>query len=171
MSCWPETPCSTTWSSSNAGAGALADNAGHEFQDYIPAHTTYVADSASAGAGTIAYNSSSDDIVWDGVVPSLGVVNISFQVTVDPYTPDNTIITNQGTHNFDSGGTNTNDASQLTDDPTVSGSADPTNIVITVLEVTSNKTVTDLNGGVLRERGDPAVRHRPARRGDLRPAR
>ncbi len=133
----------------NAGAGALADNAGHEFQDYIPAHTTYVADSASAGAGTIAYNSSSDDVVWDGVVPSLGVVNISFQVTVDPYTPDNTIITNQGTHNFDSGGTNTNDASQLTDDPTVSGSADPTNIVITVLEVTANKTVTDLNGGIL----------------------
>ena len=56
-------------------------------------------------------------VAWDGIIPSFGAVNVSFQVTVDPFTPDNTVITNQADHDYDSGGTNTNDASQPTDDP------------------------------------------------------
>ncbi len=141
----------------NTGPAALADNAGHELTDAIPAHTTYVEGSASSSAGTVVYNPTGDDITWDGIVPSFGVVNVSFQVTVDPFTPDNTVIANQGTHYFDSGGTNTNDASQPTDDPVTPAAGDPTSITVSILDVTATKTVTDLNGGNLVD-GD-AVRY------------
>jgi uncharacterized repeat protein (TIGR01451 family) len=134
---------------SNLGAIALADNAGYEFSDAIPADTTYVEGSLTSSAGTAVYDSAAHSIVWDGIVPALGAVTISFQVTVDPDTPNGTVISNQGTHNFDSGATGTNDASQLTDDPGQSGNADPTTVTVTVLDITASKTVTDLNGGKL----------------------
>ncbi len=134
---------------SNTAAAPLADNEGHEFIDPIPANTTYVADSAEATAGTVIYNGSLGRIEWDGIVPGPGAVNVSFRVRVDDDTPDHTVISNQGTHYYDSGGTDSNDATQLTDDPGTAASPDPTRITVNILEVYAEKTVEDLNGGVL----------------------
>jgi uncharacterized repeat protein (TIGR01451 family) len=134
---------------SNAAATPLADNAGHEFTDAIPAHTTYVEGSASATAGTFAYNAAQNRVEWDGIVPGPGAVNLAFRVRVNDDTPDHTVISNQGTHYYDSGGTGSNDASQLTDDPGTTAANDPTKITVSILEVFAEKTVADLNGGKL----------------------
>jgi len=134
---------------SNAAATPLADNAGNEFIDAIPAHTTYVEGSASATAGTVVYDSAQGRVEWDGIVPGPGAVSISFRVRVEDETPDHTVISNQGTHYYDSGGTGSNDASQPTDDPGTTAADDPTSITVNILEVSAEKTVTDPNGGVL----------------------
>jgi uncharacterized repeat protein (TIGR01451 family) len=91
--------------------------------DTIPRHTAYVAGSVQAmdvngnPIGTATYNAVNERIEWDGDVPFMGLVDISFEVTVDAGTPPGTLISNQGTHNYDSNDDGTLDASQLTDNP------------------------------------------------------
>ncbi len=114
----------------NGESFVLGDNAGNEFTDIIPLNTTYVTDSATGGAGTVAYNGTLNQITWNGVIPVGGTVNISFEVTVNTGTADNTLISNQGIHFYDSDSNGTNDALQLTDDPGQPGTVDATTITV-----------------------------------------
>ncbi|WP_045213628.1 isopeptide-forming domain-containing fimbrial protein [Desulfonatronovibrio magnus] len=65
-------------------------------EDSIPAHTTYVADSATTTSGTISVDG--DPVKVRAEVGTLGAeaATITFRVTVNADTPAGTVITNQG---------------------------------------------------------------------------
>lgn len=109
---------------SNAGPGPQADNPGDEFVDVLPAQVAYV--SSSASSGTVA--NAGNMVTWNGAIPAGGSVTITIDAIVASNA--NGAVTNQGTINFDSDGNGDNDASGLTDDPSIAGAADPTGFLI-----------------------------------------
>jgi uncharacterized repeat protein (TIGR01451 family) len=109
---------------SNIGTANQNNNPGPEFEDIIPTNTQYVAGSATAGAGTISYNSGTNKIVWDGGIPAQSSVALNFKVTVNAGVANNTKISNQGIIHWDENEDGTNDKNELTDDPTVDDAID-----------------------------------------------
>ena len=101
---------------SNTGAAAQGNNPGNEFEDAIPINTTYVPGSVTATSGTIGY--SNGKITWNGGIPAQSSVALTFDVTVNQSLTNGTIISNQGTVYWDKNEDGTNDATELTDDPT-----------------------------------------------------
>jgi len=124
---------------SNTGDANQNNNPGNEFEDLIPANTTYVPNSATATSGTIGY--SNGKIIWNGGVPSKSSVALTFNVTVNQNLKNGTIVSNQGTVHWDSNEDGTNDATELTDDPAVLGDHNPTNV--TVINFEPPSTVTE----------------------------
>ncbi|MBU1670571.1 MAG: DUF11 domain-containing protein [Actinobacteria bacterium] len=90
---FPGQPFTYTITVTNNGTEAAT---GVEFNDAIPAHTTVVPDSVTcsdAGSALISV----DPVKITGItVPAGGTVTITFQVVIDPQTPFNTVIENQG---------------------------------------------------------------------------
>jgi uncharacterized repeat protein (TIGR01451 family) len=130
---------------SNTGAANQGNNPGNEFEDFIPANTTYVTNSATATSGTIGY--SGGKIIWNGGIPAKSSVALTFKVRVNQSVHNGTIISNQGTVYWDSDEDpqHTNDATELTDDSSIDDGIDkdgdgqtddddPTNIVAIVFE-------------------------------------
>ncbi len=109
---------------SNIGTADQSNNPGLEFEDVIPENTEYVAGSALAGSGTIDYDPLENKITWDGAIPAESSVAINFQVTINSGLPNGLEISNQGTVYWDSNEDGTNDATELTDDPSVDDSID-----------------------------------------------
>jgi len=115
----------------NVGNLDQLDNAGDEFVDYIPDFTTFVDGSLSAYSPVYTpdppeYDSGENKITWSGEVPSSSTVQLTFQVTINMGTPEGTIISNQGTVNWDDtdDGIDENNAEELTDDPDVDDGVD-----------------------------------------------
>jgi len=128
---------------SNTGKASQGNNPGNEFEDLIPMNTTYVPGSATATSGTITY--SGGKIIWNGGIPAESSVALTFKVNVNQDAENGTIISNQGTVYWDSDENGTNDATELTDDPSVddgidqdgdgeTGDDDPTNMVVIAFE-------------------------------------
>jgi hypothetical protein len=65
-------------------------------------------------------------VTWNGVVPAGGSVTITIQAKVQANLPIGTVIANQATAAFDADGNGSNEASALSDEPSVPGAADPT---------------------------------------------
>jgi hypothetical protein len=63
-------------------------------------------------------------VTWNGSIPPLGSVTITILASLNA--PPGTTVSNQGQVSYDANGEGTNDASGLTDDPAVAGSANPT---------------------------------------------
>src|SRR5207244_4442196 len=103
------------------------DNAGNELTDVLPAQLTLV--SANATSGTAVATIGTNTVTWNGSIPAAGTVTLTIHATINLGTATQTA-TNQGTVSFDSNLDNVNDASALTDDPSVGGAADPTSFVI-----------------------------------------
>jgi uncharacterized repeat protein (TIGR01451 family) len=101
---------------SNTGSADQNDNAGNEFEDFIPENTTYVNGSAYSEYGTISYDFEENKIIWDGGVPAETSRTFEFKVKVDSNLPNRALISNQGTVYWDSDEDGTNDATELTDD-------------------------------------------------------
>jgi len=122
----------------NTGTANQADNAGHEFTDTLSPSLTLVSAIASSGtAGTTG-----NTVNWDGsLAPLGGSVTITITATVNAGTQGTTIC-NQGTASYDSNNDGTNDATVLTDDPSVGGVADPTCFNVPNAAVTATKTVS-----------------------------
>jgi uncharacterized repeat protein (TIGR01451 family) len=140
---------------SNTGIRAQSDNPGNEFTDVLPAALTLV--SATASSGAAAVNLGTNTVVWNGIVPSGNSVAISIQATIKSGTAGQTI-SNQGTISYDADGNGTNEASTVTDDPSVAGNGNPTSFVpknsptISAVAVTrtaadpvSNSTIANVN--------------------------
>ena len=136
---------------SNTGEANQGDNSGNEFEDLVPDNTTYVNDSATATSGAIEYDSNENKIIWNGGMQAESTVILKFKVKVDPYLTNGTIISNQGTVYWDSDENGTNDATELTDDPSIddgidldgdneTNDDDPTNMVVIVFEPPSTVT-------------------------------
>jgi len=123
--------CYTVWIN-NTGNGSSADNPGNEFEDPIPDYTSYIDGSATASSGTIEYNASNNTITWNGAIPANVSIEITFCVIVDLDVPPGTIISNQGTVNYDSTGDGSNDVQKPTDNPETVPLGDPTDLTTTV---------------------------------------
>jgi uncharacterized repeat protein (TIGR01451 family) len=108
----------------NSGSGTQADNPGNEFTDTLPAQLTLVSATASSGTATPAGNT----VNWNGSIPSGGTVTITITATI--HATNGTTITNQGTINYDADGNGTNESTGTTDDPSVTGAANPTAITV-----------------------------------------
>jgi len=122
--------CYTAWIN-NTGNGSSADNPGNEFEDPIPDYTIYVNSSATASSGTVEYNESNNTIIWNGVILANDSIEITFCVTVDSNVSSGTIISNQGTVNYDSDGDGINDFQRPTDNPETAPFGDPTDLTTT----------------------------------------
>ena len=113
----------------------------------LPSGLTLV--SADASSGIASANTGTNTVTWNGVIPAQDSVTISITATINSGTQGQTI-SNQGTISYDADGNGTNEATALTDDPTVGGSSDPTSF--TVCFATSVVTTNADNGaGSLRQ--------------------
>ena len=125
----------------NAGPSAQADNPGNELTDVLPASLTLV--SATASSGTAVATVGTNTVTWDGSLANGASVTITISATIAASTAPGTAVANQGTVSFDADGNGTNESTALTDDPGVSGTADPTTFTTsTEPTLTATKTVT-----------------------------
>ena len=124
----------------NDGTATQGDNAGDEFSDVLPSELTLV--SASATSGTAVATVGTNTVTWNGSLSPLGgSVTITITATVNAGTEGATV-SNQGTVSYDSDDSGTNDASTLTDDPSVGGAQDPTTFVVGGVVISATKTVS-----------------------------
>ena len=107
----------------NTGATAQADNPGSEFVDTLS--SSFFLATANATSGTAQVSGFPPLVTWNGAIAAGGSVTITINATLG-FVPIGTSVSNQGTVNFDSDGNNTNDATALTDDPSLPGASDPT---------------------------------------------
>lgn len=126
----------------NTGPGIQADNPGNEFTDVLPAGVALV--SASASSGTAIATAGSNTVTWNGSIPAGGSVTLTIAAKVTAAAVG-TVVTNQGTVAYDSDGNGTNDATRLTDDPTVGSATDPTSFTIAALPVVMPKSIPTLS--------------------------
>jgi uncharacterized repeat protein (TIGR01451 family) len=129
--------CYTAWINNTGGADSN-DNPGNEFEDPIPAYSTYLSGSLQINdvlndddiTDGIGYDAANDTIIWNGNITAGGIIKIGFCVTVDTNVTPGTVISNQGTVFYDSNGDGTNDAEEPTDDPVTAPLNDPTNLEV-----------------------------------------
>jgi hypothetical protein len=107
----------------------LLDAAGNEFEDPIPAHTTFEG-TVSATSGVAAYDSINNMITWNGNIPIGGSVMIQFCVTLDTDLTHGDTISNQGTVYIDTNLDGIPDLTRLTDWPLTADPDDPTVLII-----------------------------------------
>ncbi|MBK9965112.1 MAG: M36 family metallopeptidase [Holophagales bacterium] len=108
----------------NGGTSAQADNAGNELTDILPAGLTLV--SATATSGTAVATIATNTVTWNGALaPFGGTVTITIAGTIGAASSGQTV-SNQATVSFDADGNGSNEATVLTDDPSVAGASDPT---------------------------------------------
>ncbi len=108
----------------NGGSGAQGDNPGDEFVDPLDPALAFV--SANATSGTATFGGGA--VHWNGSIPAGGNVTITIVATIGNAATGT--ISNQGTLSWDSNGDGTNDATGLTDDPSLPGTADPTTFAV-----------------------------------------
>ena len=113
----------------NNGATTQGDNPGNEFVDVVPATVAIDAFGATASAGTTTTTFFTNTVSWNGTIAPGGTVTITIPGTVGA-AAGGTVVSNQGTVNYDSDDNGTNDASALSDDPSVGGAADPTSFTV-----------------------------------------
>ena len=105
----------------NNGSATQGDNPGNEFTDTLPAGLTLV--SALASSGTVG--TAGNTVTWDGSLAPAAAVTITIDATIDVGTTGAQLV-NQGTLNYDSDNNGSNDATGVTDDPSVPGGGDGT---------------------------------------------
>jgi len=134
----------------NNGTGNQGDNPGNELTDVLPAGVTLV--SAVATSGTATATIGTNTATWNGTLAPLGgSTTLTIAATVNVGTAGTTI-SNQGSLSFDADQDGANEASGLTDDPTVGGASDPTSFnVLPGAFVTGTKSVSGslLSGGAI----------------------
>ncbi|QHV99013.1 putative Ig domain-containing protein [Spirosoma endbachense] len=111
----------------NTGQTTQANNPGDELVDILPASLNLV--SAQADGGTALATVGTNTVTWNGSISPAGSITITIQATIQNGTAGQTL-SNQATLSYDSDGNETNDASALTDDPSVGGAANPTSLVV-----------------------------------------
>jgi uncharacterized repeat protein (TIGR01451 family) len=113
----------------NAGNLDTADNPGSEFTDVLPAELQLLGATVASGGGTVAANTLTNTVTWDGGIPAGGSVVLTIEATVLPGAGGSTVA-NQGQIAYDSDASGDNDAGAATDDPAEPGGADPTEFLV-----------------------------------------
>ncbi|MBV8200429.1 MAG: S8 family serine peptidase [Acidobacteria bacterium] len=107
----------------NSGTGATFDEAGDELTDTLPATLTPTSATASLGTVSITGNT----VHWNGGVPAGGSVVITINAAISSAAAVGSVISNQGTVNYDATRSGTNQTSIVTNDPSRPG---PTQFVV-----------------------------------------
>jgi uncharacterized repeat protein (TIGR01451 family) len=119
----PNSGGTITYTVTLIGTGLVqGDNPGNEFTDVLPVGLTLL--SAIASSGIAVADFGTNTVTWNGSIPASGTVTISIQAIVNA--ASGAIISNQGTISYDSDGNGTNDVVASTDDPGLTGHANPT---------------------------------------------
>ncbi len=108
----------------NSGPAAQQDNFGNEFQDFVV--TGVMVTAVSATSGTALLSQPLNFVSWNGSIPAGSSAVVTIQATIDPGFPRGLVVFNQGEVFSDADGDGSNEAVALTDDPNVSGPANPT---------------------------------------------
>ncbi|HKQ99611.1 MAG TPA: Calx-beta domain-containing protein, partial [Pyrinomonadaceae bacterium] len=133
----------------NTGTLTQRDNPGDEFADALPAQLTLI--SAEASVGFASADPASNTVTWNGGIGGFGSsVTISITARIRTGTAGQ-IVTNQGLVRFDADDNGTNEASALTDDPSVGGASDPTSFVVACAPGVVVTSINDNGQGSLRQ--------------------
>ncbi len=100
---------------SNPGTNPQNDNPGNEMTDILPVELSFV--SASATSGTVT--NSGNTVTWNGSIPASGNVTVTINTNIVATARGE--IANQAIVSYDSNGDNINDATALSDAPTMLG--------------------------------------------------
>lgn len=109
----------------NAGPAAQLDNPTDEFIDVLPVSWRMASFSASSGALSYDGDALSRTLRWNGQIDSAAQISIVLEGSVRR-NAGASVVSNQGTVQFDADGNGTNEASARTDDPALGGAQDPT---------------------------------------------
>jgi hypothetical protein len=112
---------------SNINPSPQLDNPGNEFIDVLPSSLTLV--SANATSGSAIATLGTNTVTWNGSIAGSGLVTITITANIKNV-PDGTVVSNQGMISYDADGNGTNEASRVTDDPSVAGASDPTRFTV-----------------------------------------
>jgi uncharacterized repeat protein (TIGR01451 family) len=112
----------------NTGTATQPDNSGHELADTLPSSLSLV--SASATSGTVATDLPGNRVTWDGSIPSGGSATVTINATVKATAALGLTISNQALISYDANVDGTNESAELTDDPSLGGTSDPTDFVV-----------------------------------------
>ena len=130
---------------SNIGNADQNNNPGYEFIDILPQYLDLDPTSLSSTSGTLSYNTSANQIQWDGDLPAESSVAISFECAINQSAPNGHIISNQGTVYWDTDEDDINDATELTDDPNTDDGIDTDNDLETDDDDPTEITVTSFD--------------------------
>ena len=134
----------------NTGTGVQADNAGDEYVDALPGVLVLVPASTTANKGTLT--TSGNTVHWNGSLDAGASVVLTIVATVKPAAAGLTV-TSQGTVSYDANHDGVNEATLLTDDPGVAGSANPTAFTVSGvaanLDIDGNGSYDALTDGLL----------------------
>ena len=113
----------------NSGPAPAQNTAADELQDTVPASLTVTGadDGGDPGTVTVVGN----DVRWNGSLQPGASVTVTIQASIHPGTAGS-VISNQGTIDYDSDGDGTADTTAPTDDPALPGATDPTSFTVTV---------------------------------------
>ena len=115
--------------------------------DIVPSNTTYVANSATASAGTVSYNSTTKTLNWTVSVAAGSQQTLDFKVTVNSTVKIRDVISNQATITHGS-------TSVLTDaDPTTPGKQPTVILAGGGATLTASKSAEVVGGGDLQPGG------------------
>ncbi len=138
----------------NTGNAVQADNPGDEYVDVLSAFLTLIPATSSATSGTLILNN--NVVRWNGSLDPGASVTITIHATINADAAGKSV-SNQGTVAYDAQHRGVNDATLLTDDPTVPGAANPTVFVVGAgnqppgfsLDVDGNGAYDALTDGIL----------------------
>ncbi|MGL5002191.1 MAG: hypothetical protein ACRDAM_04565, partial [Casimicrobium sp.] len=107
----------------NTANTALADNAGDEMIDVLPAGLTLIEASATGGVATA--NVASNTVTWNGSIAPSGSVTVTIRARINAAGAGQNVV-NQARLNFDADLNGSNESVLVSDDPAVAGNANAT---------------------------------------------
>ena len=112
----------------NGGAGAQADNPGHELTDVLPAALSLV--SAVATSGTAVATIGTSTVTWDGALAANGgSVTVTITATIN-LVAGGTVVSNQGSISYDGDGNGTQRSLGHDRRPGAGGANDSTSFIV-----------------------------------------
>jgi len=112
----------------NSGPSAQFDNAGNELVDILPSQL--ILTSATATSGTAVATVATNTVTWNGSIAAGASVTVTINATIRSDATPGTVVSNQGTINYDADGNGTNESTRSTDSPAAGGASDPTTFTL-----------------------------------------
>ncbi|MGE5343347.1 MAG: hypothetical protein ACM3SY_17910, partial [Candidatus Omnitrophota bacterium] len=103
---------------------------GAVFRDTVPGDLDAVATSVTATSGSVVYHASIRQIEWTGTLPAGGSLRLTFDAVIHTGILPKTLISNQGTLEYDSNNDGVNDTQRLTDGDVNLPGQQPTDFIV-----------------------------------------
>jgi uncharacterized repeat protein (TIGR01451 family) len=132
---------------SNSGPSTQQNNPGNEFTATLPSSMTLVSVNSSVLSPETALRSepvtnAGETATWNGTIPAGGSVTITIVAQIGPLVAGGTVISYQGTANYDANGDGINDTAALTNDPSTGAAGDATAFAVSSPATVASPTKT-----------------------------